>query len=128
MQPPLLGSQVRPVPHAALFGVCVQVPFEQASVVHAIKSSQSVSAQQAAQPTPAQHLPLAQPLGDEHLPLTQLTVEHGSLLGQSLSLAHCAVCTHVCVVELQVVPAAQTVVSGSCAHTPAAHESFVHSC
>jgi hypothetical protein len=70
MQPPLVGSHVKPAPHAALFAVCVHCPPEQLSVVQAIKSSQSVSAQHAPQPTPVQHLPPDTQVANEHLPPT----------------------------------------------------------
>lgn len=96
MQPPFAGSQLKPLPHAALFGECEHLPPEQVSLVQAIKSSQSASAQQALQPLPcAQHLPpFAQVAPYLQLPPTQLPApEHGSVAGQSSSFKHCAVCT-----------------------------------
>jgi hypothetical protein len=72
MQPPFFGSQLRPVPQAALFGVFEQLPAEQVSVVHAIKSSQSLSPQHVAQPLAPQHLPPLGQVAKLQLPLTQL--------------------------------------------------------
>jgi hypothetical protein len=124
MQPPLAGSQVRPEAHNASLGVCEQVPFEQLSVVHAVRSSQSVSLQHAAQPMPLQHSPLAQPDGT-HFPAVHVCVTHGSLLLQSLLLAHCAVATHFWVAGLHVSPAGHTDGSATLLHVPCVHESFV---
>ncbi len=96
MQPPLDGSHVKPVPQLPSFGVLLHLPFTQLSVVHAIKSSQSASAQQVLQPEPsAQHLPpFAQVAPYLQFPATQVPAPvHGSCAGQSLSFKHCAVCT-----------------------------------
>ena len=74
MQPPFVGSHVRPVPQAALFGVCEHVPFVQVSVVQPIKSSQPALLQQAAQPTPGQHVPPLAQVVNLQTPPEQLPV------------------------------------------------------
>jgi hypothetical protein len=71
-QPPWAGSQVSPTPQAVLFGVCVHWPAEHVSVVQAIRSSQSVSAQHELQPAAAQHFPPFTQVLNEQLPLTQV--------------------------------------------------------
>ena len=76
MQPPLAGSQVNPVPQAALFGVFEHLPLEQESVVHGIKSLQPAALQQALHPRSApQHVvPLAQEDENVHFPFEHAPV------------------------------------------------------
>ena len=106
MHPPRAGSQVKPVLQLVLSGVLLHLPLTHLSVVQAMRSSQSASAQQALQPEPSeQHLPpLAQVL-NEQLPFTHLPVPalHGSSLVHCESLTHCAVWTQP-VVTSQVKP------------------------
>ena len=128
MQPPLAGSQVKPLPQASLFGVWVQVPsLAHVSVVQAMKSSQPASPQQALQPTPGQQVPPFAQLSYLQLPLTHEPVAHGSPFLQSPSFRHCAVCTHLPFVGLQANPAGQVVPSSMLLQLPETHESFVQS-
>ena len=126
MQPPLLGSQVNPEPQTALFGVCVHLPPEQESVVHAMRSSQSLSAQQALQPTPAQQLPPFTQVPKEQLPPTHLPDWHGSELVQSPSFKHWAVCTQPLLGSHEK-PIPQVELLAVFAQVPVVHESLVQS-
>ena len=128
MQPPLAGSQVNPGPHAELFGVWLQLPFTQLSVVQAIKSLQSASAQHALQPVPEQHLPPLAHVLNVQLPFTHFPVPalHGSSLVHCESFTHCAVCKHPFVTS-HVNPVLHVVKSSVCEQVPVVHESFVQS-
>jgi hypothetical protein len=126
MQPPFAGSQLSPAPQAELLGLWLHVPFEQISVVQAIRSSQSLSPQQALQPTPAQHLLAPEQLLYEHLPARQLPLWQGSALKQSPSFRHCAVRTQPFAGK-QEKPVAQAPELAVWAQLPWVHESLLQS-
>jgi hypothetical protein len=108
-----MGDALVQAPSSALFA---QIPPLHVSLVQAIPSSQSVSAQQALQPLPLpQHFPPLTQDGNEHLPAVQRGVWQALWAMQSLSLAHSAVLTQAFAVTSHVDPAGQASV---CAHVP----------
>jgi hypothetical protein len=117
MQPPFFGSQTGvALEHALSSGLLLHVPLLHTSLVHAIPSLQSLSAQQALQPLPSkQHLPPPMQEGNEHFPDTQAPVWQALWGVQSASLTHSAVFTHAFAVASQVDPSAQDSV---CAQVP----------